>query len=250
MAIKLKTYTGAEITAKDDALLFDSIIGKSGIVYGCKITHAGSNKINIATGKMLIKGRQVDITEQTVLATLASDGTQKGRLIVHMDLSNTSEPVKFVTQVGSTLPDLEQNEKCNENNEVYEYELAIYTITATQITTNSLMQTACEIGTSLASLNNGAIKVYTSTTDLAVTGSACIGYVDVTAPITGKLLAAVPVIVNREDWTAAKTPVSVALQDKESSFKKRIIVTATREYTSVIVKIYWFYIGTANTMGE
>ena len=248
MSIKLKTYTGGEVTAKDDAILFDTIIGTSGIVYGCEVTSAGSNKLNVATGKLLIKGRQIDITEQTVLATLASSGSQKGRLLVHVDLSNTSEPVKFVTQVGSTLPDLEQDEDFNNSNGVYEYELAYYTVSATAVL--ALAQSGEKIGTSLASLKDGTIKVYATTTSLAVTGSACIGYVDVTAPITGKFLAAVPVIINREDWTAAKTPIGVALQDKEAPFKKRIIVTATREYTSVTVKIYWFYIGTANTMGE
>lgn len=248
MAIKLKTYTGAEITAKDDALLFDSIIGKSGIVYGCKVTHAGSNKINVATGKMLIKGRQVDITEQTVLATLASSGTQKGRLIVHMDLSNTSEPVKLVTQVGSTLPDLEQNDNCNENNGVYEYELATYTITATQITTNSLIQTAQEIGTNLADLNSSAIKIYTTTNTLAITVENCLAYVDVTVPLAagGKIVAAVPVIVDRDWTTYSKSPISVGLQDKEVETKKRILLNATAKYSAVTVKIYWFYTGKMN----
>lgn len=241
MSIKLKTYTGAEVTAKDDAILFDTIIGKSGIAYGCEVTHISSNKINVATGKLIIKGRQIDVTEETVLANLSSSGTQNGRLLIHVDLANSNEPVKFITQVASTLEELEQNEDCNIENGVYEYELATYKVTETQI--KSLKQTATAIGTNLASLNDSALKIYTTTTEIAITGATYMNYADVTAPITGTLYAAVPVIVNRDSWTTANTPVSVGLQDKETIMKKRIIVNATQKFSSITVKVYWFYTG-------
>lgn len=99
-----------------------------------------------------------------------------------------------------------------------------------------------KIESELASLDSGQIKIYTTTTELAITSDNGVAYVDVTVPVYGTILAAVPVIIDR-DWTSvAKSPISVGLQDKETQYKKRIILNATAKFSSVKVKIYWFYI--------
>lgn len=99
-----------------------------------------------------------------------------------------------------------------------------------------------KIETELETLDKGQIKIYTTTSELAITSDSCIAYVDVTVPVYGTIVAAVPVIVER-DWTSvAKSPISVGLQDKETQYKKRIILNSTAKFSSVKVKIYWFYI--------
>lgn len=99
-----------------------------------------------------------------------------------------------------------------------------------------------KIETELETLDKGQIKIYTTTSELAITSDSCIAYVDVTVPVYGTIMAAVPVIVER-DWTSvAKSPISVGLQDKETQYKKRIILNSTAKFSSVKVKIYWFYI--------
>lgn len=99
-----------------------------------------------------------------------------------------------------------------------------------------------KIESELASLDSGQIKIYTTTTELAITSDNGVAYIDVTVPVYGTILAAVPVIIDR-DWTSvAKSPISVGLQDKETQYKKRIILNATAKFSSVKVKIYWFYI--------
>lgn len=99
-----------------------------------------------------------------------------------------------------------------------------------------------KIESELETLDKGQIKIYTTTSELAITSDSGIAYVDVTVPVYGTIVAAVPVIVER-DWTSvAKSPISVGLQDKETQYKKRIILNSTAKFSSVKVKIYWFYI--------
>lgn len=95
--ITLKTYDGENISASDDAILYDKIIGASGIIDGCNITHQSGNILNISNGRMIIKGRIAVIKEENISVNV--DGTN-GRLIVHMELNNATEPIKFVTQSG------------------------------------------------------------------------------------------------------------------------------------------------------
>lgn len=98
-----------------------------------------------------------------------------------------------------------------------------------------------KIETKLLNLDTSAIKIYTTTTELAITTESCMAYQDVVVSLTGTIIGAVPVIVDRADWTAAKAPISVGLQDKETQYKKRIIINGTAKTSKVTVKIYWFY---------
>lgn len=99
-----------------------------------------------------------------------------------------------------------------------------------------------KIESKLLSLDTSAIKIYTTTTELALTTDTCMAYQDVIADLTGTIIGAVPVIVDRADWTATKAPISVGLQDKETQYKKRIIINGAAKTTKVTVKVYWFYL--------
>lgn len=95
--ITLKTYDGQNISASDDAILYDKVIGSSGIINGCDITHEGANILKISSGRMIIKGRIAIVEEENINANV--DGAN-GKLLIHMDLNNTETPISFVTQSG------------------------------------------------------------------------------------------------------------------------------------------------------
>ena len=63
---------------------------------------------------------------------MAASGSLAGRLIIHIDIANVDEPIKFVTQVANSLPELVQ-EDINRAGTVYEIPLATYTAEVTQI---------------------------------------------------------------------------------------------------------------------
>jgi hypothetical protein len=125
--IEIKQFDGKTVTPKDDALLYDFLIGGSGIVEGCEVTHLGSNSLLITAGRGVIKGRIFVVTEETILATVSDGGTKQGRLLVKVDVANPTTPISFVTQMAATLPNLVQ-EDINRDGDVYELPLATYDI--------------------------------------------------------------------------------------------------------------------------
>lgn len=131
--IVLKTYAGQNINPADDAILYDKIIGWSGKVDGCDISHLGANILKISSGRLIIKGRLVTVTDETIYTTMSTSGTLNGRLLIHMDLSNVEEPISFVTQAAPALPELVQNENCNLESGVYEIALATYVVDESMI---------------------------------------------------------------------------------------------------------------------
>lgn len=125
--ITLKQWNGQNITPADDAALYAHFDARSGKIYGCEVTHLGSNQIRIAAGRGMICGRQFVIEDTTVLATLADTGTMSGRLLVQVDIGNTEQPIQIITQAAATLPELTQ-EDLNAGGTVYQLPLATYTV--------------------------------------------------------------------------------------------------------------------------
>ncbi len=130
--ITLKQFDGSVVTPKDDAKLYNLLINKNGIIEGCAVTHIGGNSIKVAGGRGIICGRIFVIEEETILATLSAIGSKLGRLIVKIDVSNTSTPISFVTQCEAVLPALVQ-EAINDNGNIFEFELATYNVGETAI---------------------------------------------------------------------------------------------------------------------
>lgn len=134
MAISLKRFDSAEVTPKDDAIMFNHMmIGGSGIISGCEVTHMGGTQLRVAAGRGVILGRDFVVTQTDINAVVSPSGTQQGRLLIRIDTANLSEPIAFVTQVGATLPALTQ-EDINGSGSVYELLLATYNISETLIT--------------------------------------------------------------------------------------------------------------------
>lgn len=125
--VTLHTFDGGTVNAINDALLYDFIIGKNGIVTGATVTSASALLLNIDSGWGIIKGRIFSIEDETISATPSASGTMQGRLILQIDITNTTNPITFVTQVAATLPALQQ-EDINGNGTIYQLPIATYDV--------------------------------------------------------------------------------------------------------------------------
>ena len=132
MSVEMKQKAGANVTPKDDALLYDFLIADSGVVEGCVVSAIGGTQMKITSGRGVILGRVFVIEAETIQATLpATTETQNGRLLVR--INGTTQEIAMVTQAAASLPAL-QKEDINRGGTLYELELATYKISKTVIT--------------------------------------------------------------------------------------------------------------------
>ena len=131
--IKLVTYSGSTVTPLDDALVYEKAIGQSGIIYGAEITLKNTNTLHINAGHGVICGRKFTIVDSDIPVQLTAGTTNPGRVYIHLDLSNTTEPIQIMTEVAATLAAPIQQEDVNINNGVYEFNMATFTIDAQTI---------------------------------------------------------------------------------------------------------------------
>lgn len=125
--VTLHTIDGGTVNAINDALLYDFIIGQNGIATGATVTSEGALLLHIDSGWGVIKGRIFSIEAETVNATPSTSGTVKGRLILQIDITNTTNPITFVTQAAATLPALQQ-EDINGNGTIFQLPIATYDV--------------------------------------------------------------------------------------------------------------------------
>lgn len=131
--IKLVTYAGSTVTPQDDALVHETAIPKSGIIYGAKTTKKANNMLHIAAGHGIICGRKFTISECDVLVQLTGGASHKGRVYVHMDLSNSTDPIQILIETGTQLTNEIQQKDVNILNGVYEFNLATFMVDATTV---------------------------------------------------------------------------------------------------------------------
>lgn len=125
--VTLHTIDGGIVNAINDALLYDFIIGQNGIATGATVTSEGALLLHIDSGWGVIKGRIFSITAESISATPSTSGTVKGRLILQIDITNTTNPITFVTQAAATLPALQQ-EDINSNGTIFQLPIATYDV--------------------------------------------------------------------------------------------------------------------------
>lgn len=128
MGISLVTYSNQAVSPQDDALVYQTAVAQSGIIYGATVTIKNATTLHIAAGHGIICGRKFTISAQDISVTLASSGTKKGRVYIHMDLSNTSTPIQFMTEVADSLSNVIQEADANITNGVYEFNLATFNV--------------------------------------------------------------------------------------------------------------------------
>lgn len=171
MGIVLKQFDEADVTPKDDALLYDFIINQSGIVEGCTVTHLGANQLQIAAGWGIIKGRIFVVTQETIYAQVADSGTKRGRLYIEVDIENTSAPAAIKNMRDATLPALVQ-EDINRDGTVYQLPLVEYDISTTAI--SNLVSVAATVTGLMSALANKADANHTHNATAITAGTLTI----------------------------------------------------------------------------
>ncbi len=132
--IVLKTFKGGNVTPQDDAIIYQTAIPGAGIFKGCEVTVARGNVLHISQGFGMIKGRFFEMYENEISVQLADTGvTLKGRVYIHLDLSNADEPISIKTITTDNLPSLDTDSNINYNNSIYELELAVFTVDSVSI---------------------------------------------------------------------------------------------------------------------
>ncbi len=133
--IVLKTYKGGNVTPQDDAIIYQTVISTNGIFKGCEITYARGNVLHISQGFGMIKGRFFEVYESEVAIPLNSgSGKLNGRLYIHLDLANTDEPIRILSETGETLSTLADDHDINYNNTAFDIELATFQVSGTDLT--------------------------------------------------------------------------------------------------------------------
>lgn len=131
--IKLITFADSEVTATDDAYVYESAIGEGGIINGCEVTIKNASELHINGGNGVLCGRKFTVYDSDIPVTLSSSGTLLGRLYIHMDLSNASTPIQLMIETGASLTPVQQDADVNATNGVYEINLSTFNVDTSTI---------------------------------------------------------------------------------------------------------------------
>ena len=133
MGINLVTFAAQTVTPQDDALVYETALQESGMIYGGAVTIKSANVLHVAAGHGALCGRKFTIEETDVAVGLTPSGSLLGRIYIHMDLSDTGEPISFQTETANSLTPVIQQSDVNINNGVYEINLATFTVDTSTI---------------------------------------------------------------------------------------------------------------------
>ena len=131
--IKLITFADSEVTATDDAYVYETATGKGGVINGCTVTIKNASQLHITGGNGILCGRKFTVYDSDINVTLSSSGTLLGRLYIHMDLSNASTPIQLMIETGASLTPVQQDADVNATNGVYEINLATFNVDTSTI---------------------------------------------------------------------------------------------------------------------
>lgn len=131
--ISLVTFAAMTVTPQDDALVYESALGAGGIIYGGEVTLKNANTLHINTGHGIICGRKFTIYDSDIPVTLSSAGDLLGRLYIHLDLSNASDPIEILVETGQSLSPLVQDEDVNIVNGIYDVNIATFNVSTSTV---------------------------------------------------------------------------------------------------------------------
>ena len=132
--IKVYQIDGMTVPPLADARLYEFLSGGVvGVVIGCEITSLGANQIKVSAGWILLKGRVIEIQEETILVITSSSDQVDGRLLLQLDVSNNETPGTWVSQAQTPLPALTQ-EDINGSGTIYQLPMATYKVDQLQVT--------------------------------------------------------------------------------------------------------------------
>lgn len=149
--ILLKQFTGSQVVAKDDAILYDWLSQNAvSLFFGCEVTSLGANMMRITSGRGIILGRTFEVQQEDFTAQLATPGSSwKGRVYVEIDTANAAQPISIKTVAAESLSPLVQ-EDINGDGTIYQFELYTYDASPTDI--SNLVRTAKTSGILLPKL--------------------------------------------------------------------------------------------------
>ena len=133
MGIRLVTFYNSTVTPQDDALIYENALPASGMIYGGNVTIKNANTLHISAGHGALCGRKFTIEEDDIPIILTSSGTLNGRLYIHMDLSDTGEPISLEVERANVLTPVIQQSNVNINDGIYEINLATFTISTSTV---------------------------------------------------------------------------------------------------------------------
>lgn len=133
MGIKLVTFAAQTVTPQDDALIYETALQESGMIYGGSVSIRNANVLHVEAGHGALCGRKFTIEATDVPVPLTPSGSLQGRIYIHMDLSDTGEPISFQTETANSLTPVIQQSDVNINNGVYEINLATFTVDTSTI---------------------------------------------------------------------------------------------------------------------
>lgn len=133
MGISLVTFAGQTVTPQDDALIYESALASSGLIYGGEVTIKSANTLHVAAAHGALCGRKFTIEETDIPVNLTASGSLLGRIYIHMDLSDADEPISFQVETAASLTPVIQQTNVNINNGVYEINLATFTVDTSTI---------------------------------------------------------------------------------------------------------------------
>lgn len=131
--IRLVTFAGETVTPLDDALVYQTAVSDSGIIYGATVTQADSSTLHITAGYGIASGRFFEIYDADIIIPLSPSGTLKGQLYVHMDLGSALSPIDILFETASSLTPMQQDANVNVVNGVYEIQLATFDVNTSTI---------------------------------------------------------------------------------------------------------------------
>ena len=200
MSVELVTFDGGELSPKRDAI-WRKDTQVDGVIYGCELTHLGSNQVQISAGWLNVRGRLVEVLQETILCELATSGTMDGRIYLKLDLADATTPAELLTVAATTLPDLEQDDDFNTTNGVWEMELGLYTASTTLIS---------DLETTYGTIKSPIAEPLTATITTTWTSGGTVApfYQDIT--LDGILADDTPIVdvVLSGTWTTDETRLS------------------------------------------
>ena len=131
--IKLITFADSEVTATDDAYVYETATGEGGVINGCAVTIKNASQLHITGGNGILCGRKFTVYDSDINVTLSSSGTLLGRLYIHMDLSNASTPIQLMVETGASLTPVVQDADVNATNGIFEVNLATFNVSTSTI---------------------------------------------------------------------------------------------------------------------
>ena len=133
MGINLVTFAGSTVTPQDDALIYETALLSSGMIYGGVVTIKSANTLHVGAGHGALCGRKFTIEETDIPIALTASGSLAGRLYIHMDLADADEPISLLNETAASLTPVIQDADVNIINGVYEINLCTFTVDTASI---------------------------------------------------------------------------------------------------------------------